>query len=111
MTMIREIGSRARKVSEMVMEGLSLRTRLVLSREERELAVHLRGNDVLYYALTELIRFRIHGRDGLAVPVDPLVCKGILERNNELRWLLARLELLYRSPANTESEQGEQPAA
>ena len=83
-----------------------------LTVEEVELAAHMRGNEGLYNALTTLILSRIRGRDFKLVPTDPLECKGMMERNHELRWLLSRLEYVYRSPINEETEEtGEQPAA
>lgn len=83
-----------------------------LSPAESALAPHIRGNEPLYTALTGLIRSRIEGRRRLPVPTDPMMCKSILDRNNELEWLLSRLEAVYNSPANTVADkQGEQPAA
>ena len=96
------------RVADMVREMFPLK-RGQMPQEEQNLAVHLRGNDLLLKDLTELIRSRIEGRDRLPVPTDPLACKGFMERNNELRWLMAKLEYLYRSPVNPEAEQGEQP--
>ena len=109
MSVLRGMSTGVKKVSEMVMEMFpNIRGRM--TAEEQALAGHLRGNEGLYDALTELIRFRMQARDRMAVPSDPLVCKGILERQNELRWLLSRLEAVYRSPANPQSDKGEQPA-
>lgn len=112
MTTVHNIKSGARRVSDMVMDGFR-RVRGTMSSEEGNLAVHLRGNEPLYEALTGLIRFRIRRRENLPVPSDPLECKSVLERNNELRWLLAKLEFMYHSPANQEADgkQGEPPAA
>jgi hypothetical protein len=94
----------------MVMDGL-YRIRGTLQKDEADLAVHLRGNERLYDSLTQLIRSRIQRRDVLPVPSDPLECRGVLERNHELRWLLSRLEIIYRSPVNEEADIGEPPAA
>ena len=82
-----------------------------LTNDEQELGVHLRGNDPLHNALIGIINSRIGGRAAMAVPSDPVVCKAILDRDNELRWLLSRLDFVYRSPVSQpESEDGEQPA-
>lgn len=78
-----------------------------LTPEEMELAPHIRGNEKLYAALTQLIGTRIGGRQRLPVPPDPLTCKSMLERDNELRWLLNRLEACYRSAVSPDT--GEQP--
>lgn len=99
MSILKDIAGNARRVSDMVREMFP-RFRTALSEEDRDLAVHLRGNERLYNALTAILRSRIQGRDQLPVPSDPLTCKSILERNNELRWMLSKLEYLYRSPAN-----------
>lgn len=104
------ITSAVKRVSDMVREMFP-RVRATPTPEERDLAVYLRANDRLYDSLTGLIRSRIQGRDHLPVPSDPLVCKGILDRNAELRWLLSRLETLHRSQPDEVADDGEQPAA
>jgi len=92
---------------------LFLHDRARLTEEERDLAIHLRGNERLHNALSNLVRSRIRGRETLPVPSDPMLCKSLLERNTELRWFLGRLERLYQSPANegADNDRGEQPAA
>ena len=111
MTVIREIQQGARRVSDMVREMFPhIRGRM--TAEEADLAVHLRGNDRLHAALQSLIRSRIAAREAMSVPADPIVCKVIMERNSELRWLSVKIGQLFRSPANQPSEhEGEQPAA
>ena len=104
------MASTVRRVSDMVREMIP-HLRGTLPQEELDLSVHLRSNEKLYDALTELIRSRIRGRENLPVPSDPLACKSIMERQSELRWLLSRLEHLYRLPMNQGVDQGEQPAA
>ena len=85
-----------------------------LTHDEQELGVHLRGNAPLHEALIGIITSRIRGRANVPVPSDPLMCKSMLERDNELRWLLSRLDFVYRSPVSQdippEQEDGEQPA-
>ena len=82
-----------------------------LTKDELELGIHLRGNDSLNSALIGIINSRIGGRAAMAVPSDPILCKAILDRDNELRWLLSRLDFVYRSPVSQpEPEDGEQPA-
>lgn len=98
----------ARRITDIVMERWH-RLRSRMTKEDSDLAPHLRGNDRLHDALTELIRSRIRWRESLPVPSDPLECKGFMERNDEMRWLLRRLDFVYRSPVNEVAEQGEQP--
>ena len=75
--------------------------------EEMALAPHIRGNERLYEALVALITARIRVRDTQSVPSDPIDCRGILERNYELRWLLSRLDAIYRSPVNPQAADGD----
>ena len=106
------LGGARQKLTDWVLETFPQMRRIPLTAEELDLAVHIRGNEGLYNALTTLIHSRIQGRDHLLVPTDPLECKSYMERNHELRWLLSRLEYVYRSPINERAEEtGEQPAA
>lgn len=105
-----EVRGAVKRVSEMVREMFP-RMRTVPTPEERDLSIHLRANDRLYESLTGIIRSRIEGRDHLPVPTDPLVCKSLLERNAELRWLLGRLDFLRRFNPEQGADDGEQPAA
>ena len=92
------------RVADMV-RGLATRFRTPrLTVHEAALAVHLRGNVALYDSLTTFIRARIESRLALPEPDDPLTCKSILARTDELRWVLARLEYVHRSPINPEAE-------
>ena len=85
--------------------------RIVLTPQEESLAAHLRGNTPLQEAINEFINARLRVRDTQPVPTDPMDCRATLERQAELRWLLARLDLLYRSPVNPAAqEDGEPPA-
>lgn len=97
------------RVSDMV-RNLIPALRRNLSPHETALSLHLRNNAPLYEALTGLIESRISGRASLPVPSDPIICKAVLERDNELRWLLSRLEFVYRSPFAQPEDDGEQPA-
>lgn len=81
-----------------------------LSDHEQALLLHLRGNEPLFDALKGLIESRIGVRASASVPSDPIQCKAILERDSELRWLLARLEFIYRSPFAQPTDEGEPPA-
>lgn len=110
MTIPRGIHTATRKVSDMV-RAMVPHMRQVLSKDEHQLAVYLRGNEVMFDALTGMIRTRIAGRASLPEPSDPLVCKSMLARDRELQWLLSRLEFVYKSPVSqTAEEDGEQPA-
>lgn len=97
------------RVRDMVLAMLPT-LRHQLSPVDANLAGHLRGNAPLYESLIAFITSRIQVRDSQPVPSDPVECRGILERNHELRVLLARLESAYRSPINQPAEDGE-PAA
>jgi len=81
-----------------------------LSVQEQALAPHLRGNAPLYESLVGLVDSRIRGRASVPVPSDPLMCKAMLERDNELRWLLSRLDTVYRSPVS-QPDTDEEPSA
>ena len=85
--------------------------RVMLSPEEAALAPSLRGNEPLYKALTGIINSRIAGRAHAQVPSDPLICKSMLDRDNELRWLLSRLDFIYRSPVTQPGQEDEESSA
>lgn len=97
------------RVSDYVRRRISA-WRNPFTQEEIDLAPHIRGNEKLYNALARLIETRIGGRARLPVPSDPLICKSMLERDNELRWLLSRLDTVYRSLPSQPADNGEQPA-
>ena len=99
-----------RRVSEMVREMVPfMRNRL--TADEHTLAVHLRNNHGFYEALTRVVGERIEGRAKRPVPSDPVACLASMACDRELRWLLSRLELVYRSPVIDPVEaRGEQPA-
>lgn len=97
------------RVRDMVLAMIP-QLRHTLTPEEADLGTHLRGNTKLYESLIALIASRISTRANQPVPDDPLVCRGLMERDHELRVLLARLESVYRSPVNTPAEDGDQPA-
>lgn len=111
MTIPRGFQNVSQRVSEMVM-GMVPKFRQSFSKDETELAVHIRGNESLYNSLANLIKSRIEGRAHLPLPSNPLDCHSSMARDRELQWLLSRLEFIYHSPARQEAERtGEQPAA
>lgn len=82
-----------------------------LTRDEQQLATFLRGNDPLLSSLVGIITSRIQSRANAPVPSTLVDCKAILDRDNELRWLLSRLDFIYRSPvAQPVQDDGEPPA-
>lgn len=83
------------------------RPTVVLTQEEADLGPHLRGNEKLYNALVSVVSARLSGRESRPVPSDPQDCRAIMERNHELRWLLARLDAVYRSQVNQTADDGE----
>ena len=95
-------------VAEMVRHLMPTK-RFSMSRDERALAVHLRGNQQLLNALKGLIEARIEGRVKLPEPSDPLVAKSMIARDRELPGLLARLEFIFHSPADNPVDEREQP--
>src|SRR5262245_34491587 len=96
-----------RKIADLVREAIPF-WRKTLTKDEAELAPFIRGNKPLYEALAKYINARITGRAALSVPNDPVMCKAILDRDHELRWLLGRLDYIYRSPVAT--AEGDQSA-
>jgi hypothetical protein len=92
-----------KRVRDLVMSMFPL-ARVVLLPHEEALALYLRGNTPLHESLSTFIQSRINGRAMQPPPTDPLDCRAILERDYELRWLLNRLDLVYRSPAANEGE-------
>lgn len=104
-----DILSAPQRVSDYVRKRIST-WRNPFTQEEIDFAPHIRGNEKLYTALTRIIETRIGGRARMPVPSDPLICKSMLERDNELRWLLSRLEAVYRSAASQPADNGEPPA-
>lgn len=109
MTVPRGIRDGANRVSEMVM-GMWGNLRNVVTQPEARLAPHLRGNELLYEALTGLIRTRIEGRARLALPSTPLEAYASMARDKECQWLLSRLEFIYHAPVqDQEQDDGERP--
>lgn len=109
MTIPPKMAAAVGRVSDMV-RALIPAMRRNLSQHEQALSLHLRNNAPLYDALTGLIKERIGVRASMPVPSDPIQCKAILDRDSELRWLLSRLEFVYRSPFAQPADEGEQPA-
>lgn len=109
--MSRDLAAAPQRVADYVRNRINAwRDPNPLSADELVLAGHLRGNEKLYDALIRVIGTRISGRARLPVPSDPIVCKSILERDNELRWLLSRLESVYRSAVSQPADNGEHSA-
>lgn len=108
MTIPPGFGNAVQKVSDMVREMIP-RFRHHLTEEEAALGLHLRGNAALLAALTNLVRTRIQGRGQLPVPIDPVICRGMMERDRELQWLLSRLEYVHASPVTPLEDDREQP--
>ena len=77
---------------------------------EMDLAAHLRGNTPLYEAMKHFLVARLDARSAMPVPPEPIDCRAILERNAEVRQVLARLDIIYRSPVSQPADDGEQPA-
>jgi hypothetical protein len=99
-----------KRVRDMVL-ALFPSHRTLFSPQEEAFAPHLRGNTPLYEALTTFVNSRIDGRAQQPVPSDPIDCRASMERDYELRWLLSRLDLIYRSPVNPQAaDEGEPPA-
>ena len=88
-----------RHVADMVRQAIPF-MRLRLTRDELDLAAHTRGNTPLHESLTRFIRSRVSGRAAQPVPSNPIDCKAMMERDRECQWILARLDLLYRSPVS-----------
>ena len=109
MTIPPGLKSAAGKVSDMVREMIP-RFRHHLTKEEAALGLYLRGNKPLLEALSALIWTRIQGRGLLPVPTDPVICRGMMERDRELQWLLSILEYVHASPVNPPEDNREQPA-
>ena len=82
-----------------------------LTQDEQQLGIYLRGNEPLHTALTGIINSRITARASVPVPSEPTLCKSMLDRDSELRWLLSRLDFVYHSPVSQpEPDMDEHPA-
>jgi hypothetical protein len=110
MTIPRGFTPGRRRLTDVVREMIP-HLRNALTPDERALAIHLRGNEALYLALTTLVRSRIEGRAKLPEPTDPLAAKSMVARDRELQWVLARLEFVYRSPVSQPAEDDSEPPA
>lgn len=107
--MLRETRSTAARLTDFVLEKARLKRR-TLSKDERQVAAFLRGNEDLFSGLKAIIRSRIEGRASLPVPSTPQECVISMARDRELRWLLSRLEAVYHSPINEPADSAsEQP--
>ena len=102
------LGTVTDRVSDLVRKMVP-RFRFRLTTDEQTLGIYLRGNASLLESLTNIINRRIEGRANKPVPNDPNICMAVMTGDKELRWLLGRLEDVYRSPAVTETEDSEQP--
>lgn len=107
-TVPKYISDAGQRVREMVVNMLP-RLRRNITPEEESVAVYLRGNKNLYEGLTAMISGRLEGRANLPVPSDPIICRGMLERDHELRWLQSRIDYIYHShppqPGESDAEQ------
>jgi len=93
-----------------MVRGMVPSLRYRFTKEESDLAVHLRGNEALYESLRMFVESRIAGRAVVPEPTDPVQCKSMVARDRELQWLLGRLGVLYSSPVLTPTERDdEQP--
>lgn len=111
MTIPRALQGQFTRVADLVRSLVpGVRGPAMLTQDEAQLGVFLRGNGPLYDALRGIIEARIEGRLSLPEPSDPLVCKSMLARDRECQLLLLRLELIYRGPAPS-ADEGEPPAA
>lgn len=107
MTVPKGFRDTANRVSGMVVEMFN-RRQAAVDVMETQLGPHLRGNVLLYEALTKLVLSRIEGRARLALPSTPLESHASMARDKECRWLLTRLEEIYHAPVQTQDD-GEQP--
>ena len=106
------IPNTVKSLREWVLSNIpGLGSRQVLLPHEQDLAVLLRGNAPLFEAIVDFLNARLASRDVQPVPTEPVDCRAIMERQHEVRWLLSRLDLIYRSPVNSAAnDDGEQPA-
>ena len=101
--------SQPRRVSDIVRDMIPF-MRNQMSPQERNLAVHIRGNELLFQALNAVLMARLEGRARLPVPSDPIKSHTRVVADSELRWLIGRLNYLYHSPVvDPASNRGEPP--
>ena len=99
-----------RRVRDLVLSMLPP-ARVVLAPAEQAIAPYLRGTTPLLESLKLFLNARVSGRASQPVPSDPIDCRASLERDHEVRWLITRLDFIYRSPVNPPAgEDGEPPA-
>ena len=99
------------RLRDWVVANIPLLGRFSLQPHEHDLAAHIRGNTPLHESLRTFITARINARASQPVPSEPIECRASMERDHELRWLLSRLDFIYRSPVNPAAqEDGEPPA-
>lgn len=102
----------AARLSDVVMAMIPSHRHGGMTTHDRQAAVFLRGNTPLFEALTGIVTSRLQGRATVQEPADPVLCKAIMARDGELRWILWKLDTLYRAPAaEHEADSGEPPAA
>ena len=110
MTIPRVVREAPGKLTDMIAEMMPKFLHRLTPTEQR-IGIHLRGNDDLLEGLQDMISERMGRRAALPVPSDPILCKAVLERDAELRWLRSRLEFIHRSPvAQSVDSEREQPA-
>ena len=100
-----------RTLRDWAIAAFSGTTAAPLLPNELDLAAHLRGNTPLYEAMRTFLTARLDARAAMPVPPEPVDCRAVLERNAEVRQVLARLDIIFRSPVNQPADDdGEQPA-
>lgn len=99
----------ASSVSEMV-RSMVPNIRPTMTPFEKDLAVHLRGNESLMCSIRGIVGDRLRSRELSPVPKDPVQCMASMARDKELRWFISRLESIVESPIDGEvKDDGEQP--
>lgn len=109
MTIPKGYRTRPERISDYVRDAIPfIRNRL--TPHEKNVAIHLRGNEVLFEGLKGIIEERIRGRAMVPVPSNPVECMAVMAMDRELRMVLNKLEFIYRSPALEPADlDGEQP--
>jgi hypothetical protein len=110
MTVPKLISKPMGRVSDMV-RGMVPFSRHELTADEADVAVYLRKHNALYEGLKAVIEARIGVRATLPVPSDPILCKAMLDRDSELRWLIGHLDYIRRFPAAQPVDDHSEPPA
>jgi len=102
--------TQARRVVDVVRDMIPF-MRNSMSGNERDLAAHLRGNEILFNALINVLRARLEGRANLSVPSDPIKSHSRVVADSELHWLINRLTFIYKSPVMEPTDRRDEPPA